>query len=168
MAKHFLNNSNDDLDFLLIGLLSPENQYSIVSSVNKALGTEFTLSDNIPFNLKTGKLFYFSLYRYVSEEFGLEYFLISNNSNFEEAHSQENVNFSEQENKGDLFSDLNVEESTRLIKELPKTDYFIILKGEDLHLFQFKIIEQLKTIKDILQVQTIEPRDLPSRMNLVF
>ncbi len=161
MAKHFLNSNKDDLDFLLIGLMSSENQYSIVASVNKALGTEFILSDNIPFNLKDGKLFYFSLYRYLSEEFGLEYYLIPNNSNFSDADAA----------KGggeDLFADHNIEESTRLIKELPKTDYFIILKGEDLHLFQFKIIEQLKTITDIIQVQSIEPRDLPSRMNLVF
>jgi hypothetical protein len=161
LAKHFLNNNKDDLDFVLIGLMSPENQYSIVASVNKALGTEFTLSDNIPFNLRDGKLFYFSLYRYLSEEFGLEYFLIPNNSNFDDSQAA----------KGggeDLFTDFNVEESTRLIKELPKTDYFIILKGEDLHLFQFKIIEKLKTIKDILQVQSIEPGDLPSKMNLVF
>src|SRR4051812_7792951 len=114
MAKHFLNNTGDELDFALIGLLSPENQYSIVSSVNAALGTEFTLSDHVPFNLKDGKLFYFSLYRYVSEEFGLEYFLVSNSSNFE--GGKENDNTGE-----DLFSDVNVEESTRLIKELPKT-----------------------------------------------
>lgn len=161
MAKHFLNNSTDDLDFLLIGLRSAENQYSIVTSVNEVLGTELVLSDNIPYNLKDGKLFYFSLFRYVSEEFGQEYFLIPNNSNFEE--SQNNKTGGE-----DLFADLNVEESTKLIKELPKTDYFLILKGEDLHLAQFKIIELLKTIKDIQQVQTIEPRDLPSKMNLVF
>jgi len=161
LAKHFLNNNNDDLDFVLIGLLSHENQYSIVSAVNKALGIELTLSDHIPFNLKDGKLFYFSLYRFISEEFGLEYILIPNNSNFEGAQINKTAG-------EDLFSDFNIEESTRLIKELPKTDYFIILKGEDLHLYQFKIIEQLKTVKDIIQIQTIEPRDLPSRMNLVF
>jgi len=166
LAKHFLNSNKDDLDFVLIGLMSPENQYSIVSSVNAALGTEFILSDHIPFNLKDGKLFYFSLYRYVSEEFGLEYFLIPNNSNFDAP-----LDSGQSDRKGggeDLFAEFNVEESIKLIKELPKTDYFIILKGEDLHLFQFKIIEQLKTIQDILQIQSIEPRDLPSKMNLVF
>ncbi len=146
---------------MLIGIRTTENQYSLVTSVNKALGTEFVLSDNIPFNLKDGKLFYFSLFRFVSEEFGLEYFLIPNNSNLDTA----TVN---QVGGEGLFADLNVEESTKLIKELPKTDYFIILKGEDLHLFQFKIIDKLKTIKEIVQVQTLEPDDLPSKMNLVF
>lgn len=161
MAKYVLNNSSNVLDFVLIGISSPENPYAIVSHVNNALGIDLALSDNIPFNLKDGKLFYFSLFRYVSEEMGLEYFLIPNNSNFDRAHS-------ESENTGNLFDDLNIDESTRLVKELPKTDYFLILKGEELHLFQFKITELLKAIKEIVRVQNIEPNDLPSKMNLVF
>lgn len=161
MAKYVLNNSSNVLDFVLIGISSPENPYSIVSHVNNALGIDLALSDNIPFNLKDGKLFYFSLFRYVSEEMGLEYFLIPNNSNFDRTHG-------ESENAGNLFDDLNIDESTRLVKELPKTDYFLILKGEELHLFQFKITELLKTIKEIVRVQNIEPNDLPSKMNLVF
>lgn len=160
MAKHVLHNTSDELDFLLIGLRCAENQYSIVSFINRALGIELALSDNIPYNLKDGKLFYFSLFRYMSEEFGLEYFLIPNTSNFDEQTNNTQGN--------DLFAGLDVEESTKLIKELPKTDYFMIVKGEDLHLVQFKITEHLKTIEDIQQLQIIEPRDLPSKMNLVF
>jgi hypothetical protein len=164
LAKHVLHSSSDDLDFVLIGLMSPENQYSIITSVNEALGIDLQLSDHVPFNLKGGKLFYFSLYRYLSEEFGLEYFLISNASNFE----QPNGSLQADSETGDLFGGIEVEESVRLIKELPKTDYFIILKGEDLHLFRFKIMERLKAVQSILQVQSIEARDLPSRMNLMF
>ncbi|MCE3259108.1 MAG: hypothetical protein K0S12_749 [Bacteroidetes bacterium] len=159
MAKHILNTPGD-LDFVLIGISSAENQYSVVSLVNEALGIDLSLSDNVPFNLKDGKLFNFSLFKYYSEEFGLEYCLIPNNSNFEADSAAGG--------SADLFSDTTVEESTRLIKELPKTDYFLILKGEDLHLFKFKIAEHLKSVKEILQVQNIEPGDLPSRMNLVF
>ena len=161
MAKHFLNSNKDDLEFVLFGLQSTENQYALISAINRALGTEFILSDNIPYNLKDGKLFYFSLFRFVSEEFGLEYFLIPNNSNLDTAQ------INEVGGEG-LFADLNMDENIKLIKELPKTDYFIILKGEDLHLFQFKIIDRLKTIKEIIQIQNIEPNDLPSKMNLVF
>jgi len=161
MAKHVLNNNNDDLDFVLIGLMTPENQYSIVTRINTALGIELALDNHVPFNLKDGKLFYFALFNYLSEEFGLEYFLIPNNSNFDEPKI-------ERAGGEDLFADMNVEESTKLIKELPKTDYFIILKGEGLHTAQFKIIDKLKAIKEILQVQSIEPKDLPSKMNLVF
>ncbi|MGZ3898931.1 MAG: IPExxxVDY family protein [Bacteroidia bacterium] len=161
MAKHILNTNADDLDFVLIGITCAENQYSVVSYINNALGTDLVLNDNVPFNLKGGKLFYFSLFRYVSEEMGLEYFLIPNTSNLDAASLGGS-------GQADLFGDMGVDESTRLVKELPKTDYFIILKGEDLHLFQFKIIEALKTVKEIIQVQNIEPNDLPSKMNLMF
>lgn len=161
MAKYVLNNSPGDLDFALIGLVCAENQYSLVSEVNNALNIDLALSDNVPYNLKDGKLFYFSLFHFISEEFGLEYYLIPNNSNLE-------TEIKQQQQTNDLFAELNVDESTKLIKELPKTDYFLILKGEDLHMFQYKVIEKLKTIKDIIQVQSIEPGDLPSRMNLVF
>jgi hypothetical protein len=159
MAKHVLNTTHE-LDFILIGISSPENQYSLVTLINETLGTDLSLSDNIPYNLRDGKLFNFSLFRFFSEEFGLDYFLIPNTSNFEAETSGAGG--------GDLFSETNVEESTKLIKELPKTDYFLIIKGEDLHLFRFKVIEHLKSIKEIVQVQNIEPGDLPSRMNLVF
>ena len=161
MAKHVLNNSAENFDFLLIGLVSGENQYSIVSKVNQALGIDLALSDNISYNLKPGSIFHFSLYRHEDEELGLEIFLLPNNSNLEMAKADEKDGL-------DLFSGTGVEESARLIKELPKTNYFIIIKGEELHLFRYKISKKLKNIPEILQVQLIEPRDLPSRMNLVF
>ena len=63
---------------------------------------------------------------------------------------------------------MDVDESVKLIKELPKTDYFIILKGEDLHNYQFKIVDKLKTIQEILQVQIIEANELVSKRNLIF
>lgn len=161
MAKHTLNTGGGELDFLLIGLMSQDNLYSAVSAVNDAIGTDLALSDNIPYNLKEGKLFYFSLFYCASEEFGLEYYFIPNSSNLDSAGEKNTSG-------GDLFSELKVEESTKLIKELPKTDYFLIVKGDDLHLHQFKIAEKLKGAPGILQVQIIEQKELPSRMNLVF
>jgi hypothetical protein len=163
MAKHTLNSGGGELDFLLLGLMSPENMYTTVSKVNDSLGIDLELSENVPFNLKEGKLFYFSLFNCRSEEFGLEFFFIPNSSNFDPQGNSDN-----NENAGDLFSELNVEETAKLIKELPKTDYFLIVRGEDLHLFQYKIIERLKQKEEILQVQMIEQKELPSRMNLVF
>ena len=62
MAKHVLNNSAENFDFLLIGLVSGENQYSIVSKVNQTLGIDLALSDNISYNLKPGSIFHFSLW----------------------------------------------------------------------------------------------------------
>jgi hypothetical protein len=143
LAKHVLNTSQDDLDFALIGIACAENQYVMLSRVNDALKTNLQLSDYIPYNL------------------GLEYFLIPNTSNFEEP----NINTPHAD---DLFKGLDVDESVKLVKELPKTDYFLILKGEDIHHYQFKVMDKLKTITEIIQLQTIEPADLPSRRNLIF
>ena len=161
MAKYVLNSSEDDLDFVLIGISCLENQYSVASIIDDALKIKLFLSDYIPFNLKEGRIFKFSLFRFPDEELGLDYFFIPNTSNFEEPHLNPSVT-------NDLFAGLEVEESVRLIKELPKTDYLLILKGDDLHNYQFKIIEKLKNYPEIIQIQAIEPQDLPSKRNLIF
>lgn len=161
MAKHVLNTSDEDFDFVLIGLVCLENQYHIINAVNDVLKIDLHLIDYIPFNLKDGKLFKFSLYNFFDRELGLDYSLIPNTSNFDEPDGNGN-------NANDLFGAVDVDESVKLIKELPKTDYFILLKGEDLHNYQFKIIDKLKTIPEMIQVQSIEAKELGSKRNLIF
>lgn len=161
MAKHFLHTNEEDFDFVLIGITSLENQYQALSLINDCLQINLCLDDYIPFSLKEGKIFRFSLFQFADDELGLHYYFIPNTSNFEEP----NLNASE---KNDLFAGFEIDESVKLIKELPKTDYFLILKGEDLHNYQYKIIEKLKTISEIIQLQTIETSDLPSKRNLIF
>lgn len=161
MAKYVLNTSDDDLDFVLIGITCLENQYTITALIDDTLKTKLVLSDYIPFNLKEGRIFKFSLYAFTDEELGLDYFFIPNNSNFEEPNPNGSA-------ANDLFAGIDVDESVKLIKELPKTDYFLILKGEDLHNYQYKIIEKLKTLPEVIQIQAIEPQELPSKRNLIF
>lgn len=161
MAKHILNTHSDESDYVLIGINCLEDQYVLSSLISNVLKIELFLSDYIPFNLKEGRVFKFSLYRFLDESLGLEYFLIPNTSNFEEP----NLN---RGNSNDLFAEQDVDESVKLIGELPKTDYFLIMKGEDLHNYQYKVIEKLKTQSEIIQIQAIEPKELPSRRNLIF
>lgn len=161
MAKYVLNTSTDDLDFVLLGIVCQENQYQTVSSVNDVLKINLRLSDYIPLSLKGGKIFKFSLFHYADDELGLEYYLVPNTSNFDEPHVNTSV-------AKDLFAELDVEESVKLVRELPKTDYFIILKGEDIHNYQFKVVDKLKMQVDFIQVHTIETNDLPSKRNLIF
>jgi hypothetical protein len=161
LAKHFLNTNSGDYDFALLGIVCLENQYSVLSLINDVLKIELQLVDYLPMSLKDGKLFKFSLFQFSDEDLGLEYFLIPNNSNFAEPNQNNS-------NQNDLFKGLEVDESVKLVKELPQTDYFIIVKGEDLHYYQFKITEKLKTLTEVLQVQTIEAIDLPSKRNLIF
>ncbi|MBL7931416.1 MAG: IPExxxVDY family protein [Bacteroidia bacterium] len=167
MAKHVLQNSDDEIDFALIGLSCSENQYVVASLIDRTLNISLRLSDNIPFALKDSKLFHFSLYHFLDEEIGLEYFFISNSSNFE-ALGDMDTSPNAGGSANDLFAGVEIDESVKLIKELPKTDYFLILKGEDLHNYQYKIIHRLKTLPEIIQIQAIEPIDLPSRRNLIF
>ena len=161
MAKYNLNTSNDDFDFVLIGLMCTNSQYQVIGAINDALKVNLHLHAFVPYNLKDGKLFNFSLYGFFDEELGLEYSVIPNQSNFEGP----NINSA---GANDLFATTNVDESVRLVKELPKTDFFIVLKGEDLHNYQFKIMDKLKTVNDFLQVQSIAVEELPSKRNLMF
>lgn len=161
MAKHYLNINDEDFDFVLIGLTFHGNQYEATVAVNETLNVNLYLSDIITLNLKENKVFNFSLFHFMDEELGLNYYFIPNSSNFEPPNMND-------ANPSGLFKGLEIEESVKLIKELPKTDYFLILKGEDLHYFQYKIIEKLKEIKDILQIQLIDVSELPSKRYLVF
>jgi hypothetical protein len=160
MAKHLLHNSDEDLDFALLGMSCLEDQYTVAALLDNILKIELKLGDYVPFTLKEGRIFNFSLFRYKDVELGLEYYLVPNTSNFEEP----NIN-----NTGTgLFAELNIDESVKLIRELPKTDYFLLLKGEDLPNYQFKILQKLKQAPELIQVAAIEPHDLPSRRNLIF
>lgn len=160
MAKYVLNSTSEDLDFVLIGISCAEDQYSFVALIEDSLKIKFSLSDFVPFNLSEGRIFNFSLFKFSDKELGLEYSLVPNLSNLQEP----GIN----NDPGDLFSGVNIDERIRLVKELPKTDYFLILKGEDLHNYQFRIIEKLKPCPEIIQIQSIEPLDLPSKKNLIF
>ncbi len=162
MAKpHVLNINEEDYEFALLGLSILQDQYETAIGINETLLINLELNNNFSLALKDNKLFRFSLFSYIDKEFGIEYLLIPNASNFEEP----NIN-----NTGgaDLFSEITVEERSLLVKELPKTDYFLILKGEDIEAHKHKVIQRVKSMKELLSVQLIDVSDLPSRSNLVF
>ncbi len=161
MAKHVLNTGDDELNFTLIGIACAEDQYRMISLLNDALNIQLYLSDYLALLAKDDKVFKFSLFRFVDEDLRLEINCIPNNSNFEEPHI-------EQAQSLDLFNGLKLDESSKLIRELPKTDYFLMLKGDESHTHQFVVIDKLKKISEILQIQSIEPHELSSRKNLIF
>ncbi len=160
IIKHNLLSTDGDFDFVLFGITCLQSTYEVVSKINEHLQIDLCLQSILPYNLKGGKLFNFCLFDYYDEHFNLHYNFIPNASNSEDAFNSSPST--------DLFTEQNIEESVRLIKELPKTDYFLIIKGEELHLSQFKILEKLKQEESFIQLQTIEIDDLPSKRNLVF
>lgn len=162
MAKYTLDKI-DDFNFLLIGIVCPENQYVLTSRINDALKIDLQLEDYIDLSHRMGKDFKFSFFCFVDEEFNLEYNLIPNRSNYTPKEKKE-------EDGGDLFSLFNegVDESSRLIPELTKTDYLLLIKGDEYYHFIHRITEALKTIPEIIAVQEVVPDKLSSRSNLIF
>jgi hypothetical protein len=162
MAKYSLDKP-DDYNFLLIGIACPENQYVLVNAINSSLNLELRLEEYIDLSHRMGKEFKFSFFSYVDEEFNLEYNLLPNRSNFiaEEKSGTD---------KNDLFSlfNENIDESSRLIPELTKTDYLLLVKGDEYYHFIHKITEALKTIPEIITVQEIVPEKLSNKSNLIF
>ena len=162
MAKpHVLNINEEVYEFALLGLSILKDQYETAISINETLLIRLELNNHFSLALKDNKLFRFSLFSYLDKEFGIEYLLVPNASNFEEP----NINTA---GNADLFSEIAVEERSLLIKELPKTDYFLILKGEEIEGHKHKVIQRIKTMNDLLSVQLIDVSELPSRSNLVF
>jgi hypothetical protein len=162
MAKYTLDKP-DDFNFLLYGIVCPENQYVLVNAINASLHIDLCLEEYIDLSHRIGKDFKFSFYSYLDEEFNLEYNLLPNRSNFT---SKENL----QDNGEDLFSlfNENVDESSRLIPELTKTDYLLLIKGDEFYHFSHKISEALKTVPEIVAIQEVVPEKLNSRSNLIF
>ncbi|MBL7902314.1 MAG: IPExxxVDY family protein [Bacteroidia bacterium] len=162
MAKpHVLNINDEDFEFALLGLSILKDQYETAITINNTLLIRLELNNHFSLALKDNKLFRFSLFSYFDKEFGIEYLLVPNASNFEEPNLNAAAN-------ADLFSEIAVEERSLLIKELPKTDYFLILKGEEIEGHKHKIIQRLKTMDDLLSVQLIDVSELPSKSHLVF
>jgi hypothetical protein len=162
MAKYTLQNDLNIFDFVLLGIASPENQYVLVNAVNFDLCISLELHQVLKISQKHGRLFDFSLYGFVDEDMGLEYYLLPNKSNYQPKTGNEKPN--------DLFASSNqqVEEAALLVPELPHTNYFLILKGESAFHEQYEIFKYLKKVHGIQQVHEIIPERLPSKNHLVF
>jgi hypothetical protein len=162
MAKYTLHNDIDLYQFVLLGISSPENQYLLVNALNEGLNLKLELQNYLNLSMKQGRLFDFSVYGFLDEELGLDYFFLPNKSNFKPLEKNNSVN--------DLFtnSELQVEEAALLVPELPHTNYFLILKGDSALHEQYQVFQSLKNIELIHQVHEIIPERLASRQNLVF
>lgn len=162
MAKHVLHNDVNLFDFVLIGISSVEDQYVIVNNINETLHIDLALSHNLRSASKGSDLFDFSVYGFIDEDLGLEYYVIPNKSNHRPKQKAGPAI--------DLFTDSkqNIEQSILLINELPRTNYFFLLKGESALHEQYNIFTLLRKIECIEQVHEIIPEKLASRNNLIF
>ncbi len=162
MAKYTLHNQDNFYDFVLLGIACPENQYVLLNAINDGLNLKLQLYQYLKLSMKEGRFFDFSVFQFLDEEMGLEYFFLPNKSNFKPQENQSLQN--------DLFasSDMQVEEAALLVPELPHTNYFLILKGESAIHEQYQVFKALKDVEVIQQVHEIIPERLNSKHNLVF
>ena len=47
-------------------------------------------------------------------------------------------------------------------------DYFLIVKGESLEIYEYKVVEVLKGVADFTQIQQIQVDELKNASNLIF
>ena len=151
-----------ELDFTLIGISSSLRDYRLCHFINKHTGLLFQFGKESPIdhngNIKTKpqeELDYhiitekiknnisthsYPVYRYCCESFEYEYYIINNKSL----------------------------ENGVLIPEMASFDFFMLIKHyidrEDLN----KMIDNLKSINEIMLVKEIEPTSLKSKENLIF
>lgn len=163
MAKHLLIAQEDIFDFALFGLRCSDNQYVMVNHLNHLLEIDLNLDDYLQLHLKEERVFRFSLYRYLDEELGLEYHVIPNSSNLLQSPSISGANSSYS-----LFDNQEIDERALIIPELPRTDYFLLMKGEGLFQYEADLLKKLRTSEIIEDVKEIIPEELPSRRNLVL
>lgn len=151
-----------ELDFTFIGISSSLRDYRLCHFINKHSGLKLQFGKEPPIdhngNIKNKpqseldyhviteksktKYFkhHFPMYRYCCNQFEFEYYLINNKSL----------------------------ENGVLIPEIANFDYFMLIKhyidSEDLD----RLIDNLKSIPDIMLVKEIEPISLKSKENLIF
>lgn len=159
------NDIDSELDFNLIGISSSLRDYRLCHFINKNTGLDFIFGKESPmdhngnlknkcaeeldfhivYDLNKGKsktenTHHFQMYRCCCESFNYEYYILNNKS----------------------------QENGVLIPEAANFDYFMIIKHyideEDLDI----LMDNLKSIDNVLMVKEIDPTILKSKENLIF
>lgn len=162
MAVHKLEfDEFDEIDYQLIAIHTSFEDYRLAFNINKKLSINLSKNNQeIQINIKEGET-KFSRFYYFDDEKSITWNLIQNKT---EVIQQKN------ENSQNLFSNINLEVSTKvfLLPELKKVDYF--LKIENLHpeMDITNIETLLKTIESISTVYTVETTKIKSKNNLIF
>lgn len=151
-----------ELGFKLIGISSSLRDYRLCHFINKKTGLHLEFGKESPLdhngNIKTKSKeeldyhiitersktsktkHHFPMYRYCCDDFDFEYFMINNKSL----------------------------ENGVLIPEISNFDYFMLIKHyideEDLN----KLLEAIRSIKEVMLVKEIQPTSLKSKENLIF
>lgn len=165
MATYSLDiNTEEHFDFDIFSITCTESIYRVIHELNQALNIDLQLHDLLDFTHKEGEEFYFPLYTFTHDELNIEFNLLPNQTSF-----QPKMN-GEEPKLFDLFAG-DIEQTTRLIPELEKSDYFLIIKGDNRYLYNHTIFEAIKINPSFIIVLEIFIEDIKDKKvkgNLIF
>ena len=139
LKRHKLGYS-DTFDFLLLGLVSTENDYRLIWRINRTFNFSFAKAGNHNAHAKNDENeLEFSHYTYNDEDSFIFYRLLANKSD-----------------KG------------ALLEEYRNIDYLLIISGEFSETFITNLITKLKNIEHIQGVFRLSPGTLKNRERLLF
>jgi len=130
----------ESFDFLLFGLASHENDYTLAWKINQVFSFNFERIDSHKLlSKKTGVEIEFPLYSYDDEDTFYLYYFMANKC-----------------------------EGGVLLEELKNIDYLIMIQGDFTDAFSNGFQNRLKKIESVQGVFKIDPKTLKNKENLVF
>ncbi|HWS59965.1 MAG TPA: IPExxxVDY family protein [Flavobacterium sp.] len=162
MAIHKLDfDEFDEIDYHLVAIHTSIEDYRLAYFINKKLPINLCLNkDEIHINIKEGET-KFSRFNYYDKEKRITWNLIQNKN---EVIQQKN------EKSQNLFSDINIEVSTKvyLLPEFKKVDFFLKIENMEDSMNLSKVQHLLNTIENISTAYTIETKNIKTKNNLIF
>ena len=157
-------NAEEHFDFDVFSITCTESIYRVIHELNNDLNIDMQLNDLLDYTHKEGEDFFFPVYSFLHEDLNIEFNLLPNQTSF-----QPNVK-SKRQQPLDLFAG-EVEQTTKLLPELDKTDYFLLIKGDNRYLYNHTILETIQKNKQFIAVHELfieDIKDKKSRTNLLF
>ena len=168
MATHSLDNISEEhyFDFDMFSISCLESIYRVVYEINEALHVDLQIVELLDYEYqdKETEEFYFPLYSFIDEGLNIELNVLPNKTSFQPPkENASNLSL-------DLFSD-EVEKTMLLIPELDKSNFFLIIKGNNRHLYNHQILQSLQSVplfSAVTEVFLNELKNKKSKFNLLF
>lgn len=162
MAVHKLDFEDfDEINYQLVAIHTSLEDYRLAYFINKKLPINLSSNKNeIHINIKEGET-KFSRFYYYDKEKETSWNLIQNKNE---------VIQNKKDNNQNLFSDLNIEVSTKvfLLPEFKKVDYFLKIENTEEVMDVKQIQFLLNTIENISTAYYVNTNKIKSKNNLIF
>ena len=162
MAVHKLNFEDfDEINYQLLAIHTSLDDYRLAYFINQKLPINLSTNKNgIHVNIKEGET-KFSRFYYYDTEREISWDLVQNKNE---------VIQNKKDNSQNLFSNLNMEVSTKvfLLPEFKKVDYFLKIEKTEEKMDIKEIQLLLNTIENISTAYSVDTHKIKSKNNLIF